>query len=494
MPKSHLSSLSFCSIICLILLQPASLWAQVTPTDSNLPEETIPDTLIVEPPQFEMDFAADVGMSKIENSMGEKEQFFATALMPEFYYGPYSAGLLLKMHLRIKEGSTRREDYDSFGDFLSIIRYVQYAEKGTYGTYARFGELEETSLGFGQFINFFNNSISLDDQKRGFEVNYQTKDFLIEGIYSNVLAPEVFGLRGAYFPLTEDPLSKYKLVSVGVSLAGDLSNRGTLINTEMPGAPFVVDDLTDVNGVRTAIGTDDGKLLMGGLDISMPVFLTETSSGLTYGEISKIFGHGMGIGIGFSGKWQLPDDLRTEIQLEQRFLGKEYIPNYFNSLYEALRLQTLGIPVDGQDDIEALNTQRNILASQTKSRFGSFVTMAWRWKRAWRFRWSYEHAWNVKDSGWFHFDIRIKSPEFPIYLRLRFDQLKTTSLEDLATTGNNLNFFRLETAIRVVRMLMVGISIRNSYEPDFHEGVPIGLKKRRRIEPKFVFVMPRKSK
>ncbi len=494
MPRTHLFCLTLCSIICLILLQPGLVWAQVTPTDNNLPEETVVDTMIVEPPSFEMDFAADVGMSKIENSMGDREQFFATALMPEFFYGPYSAGLLLKMHLRIREGTTRKEDYDSFGDFLSIIRYMQYAEKGVDGTYARFGELEGTTMGFGQFINFFNNSISLDDQKRGFEANYRTKDFLVEGIFSNLIAPEVFGLRGAYFPLTEDPLSKYKLVSVGVSLAGDLSNKGTLINTDMPGAPFLVDELTDMNGVQTAVGTDDGKILMGGVDVSLPVFLTETSEGLTYAEVSKIFGHGMGIGAGFSGKWQLPDDLRVEVQLEQRFMGKNFIPNYFNSLYEALRLQTLGIPVDGGDDIEALNTQRNILASQTDRRFGSFVTMAWRWQRAWRFRWSYEHSWNVKDSGWFHFDIRVKSPEFPVYLRLRFDQLKTTSLEDLATTGNNLNFFRLETAIRVVSMLMVGIGIRNSYEPDFREGVPIGLKKRRRIEPKFVFVMPRKKK
>ena len=116
--------------------------------------------------------------------------------------------------------------------------------------------------------------------------------------------------------------------------------------------------------------------------------------------------------------------------------------------------------------------------------------MAWRYKRLWRFRWSYENAWNVKDSGWFHCDIRIKSPEIPVYLRLQFDQLKTASLQDLALTGNNLNFFRLETAIRVMSMLMVGIGVRNSFEPDFRDGVPVGLKKRRRFEPKFVFVMP----
>lgn len=493
MPGSHQLYLIWCSIFCLIMLQTSPVLAQESEiVGNNPPEDVLPDSLIEEIPQFDWDFAFDLGMSRIENSEGKKEQFVATALMPEFFYGKYSAGLLVKMHVNIKEGSTRKEDYDSFNDFLSLIRYVQYAEKGDDGYYARFGELEESTLGFGQFINLFNNSINLDDQKRGFEANYRTKDFLFESIYSNLIAPEVFGLRGAYFPLTDDPLSKYKLVSVGVSLAGDLSNNGTLINTDLPGAPFVVDALTDVNGVRTAIGEEDGKLLMGGLDVSMPIFVTETSSALAYGELSKIFGHGMGIGAGFSGKWLLPEDLRLELQFEQRFMGKEYIPNYFNSVYEALRLQSLGIPVDGADeDIEALNTRRNILTSQDKGRFGSYFTMAWRYKRMWKFRWSFENSWNVKDSGWIHVDIRVKSPELPVYLRLRFDQLKTASLEDLAITGNNLNFFRLETAVRVMRMLMLGFGVRNSFEPDFHDGVPVGLKKRRRIEPKFVFIMPK---
>ncbi|MEM8484009.1 MAG: hypothetical protein AAF564_00605 [Bacteroidota bacterium] len=461
----------------------------------NTPENVLPDTLVIPEPEFEFDFAVDLGMSRIENSVGKKEQFFATALMPEFYYGEYSAGLLLKMHLRLQGGSTRKEDYDSFNDFLSIIRFVQFAEKGVDGYYGRFGELEETTLGFGQFINLFNNSISLDDQKRGFEVNYRTKDFLVEGIYSNLLAPEVFGLRGAYFPLTSDPVSRYRLVSFGVSLAGDLGNKGTLVNVEIPGAPFLVDALTDDNGIRTAVGNDDGKLLMGGFDASMPIFLSPTSTGLAYAEVSKIFGHGMGIGAGITGNWDLPDEgLRLEIQFEQRFMGKAFIPNYFNSLYEALRLQTLGIPVDGDDDVEALNTRRNILTAQTKRRFGSYFTMAWRYKRMWKFRWSFENAWNVKDSAWIHADVRVKSRELPVYLRLRFDQLRTASQEELITTGNNLNFFRLETAVRVMSMLMLGVGVRNSFEADFHEGIPIGLKKRRRIEPKFVLIFPPQKK
>lgn len=490
MPRLRHITTRLCSVFCLILLHSSPVFGQEPNTP---PTDVLPDSMAMEPPQMEFDLAFDVGVSGIENSLGKREQFFSTAVMPELYYGKYSAGLLLRMHVKLKDRTTRKEDYDSFSDFLSLIRFVQYAEKGDEGYYARFGELEETTMGFGQFINLFHNSISLDDQKRGIEVNYRTPDYLIEGIYSNVLAGEVFGLRGAYFPLAQDPLSDYRLVSVGVSLAGDLSNLGTLVNIEVPGAPFVVDALTDINGVRTAVGNDDGKLLMGGIDISMPVFVTETSTGLAYAEVSKIFGHGMGIGAGFTGDWELPDNLRLDIQFEQRYMGKQFIPNYFNSLYEALRLQTIGIPVDGEDDIEALNTRRNILLGQTKGRLGSYFTMGWKYKRMWRFRWSFEHAWNVKNSGWFHFDVKVKSPELPVYLRLRFDQLKTTELEDLATTGNNLNFFRLETAIRVMRYLMVGFGLRNSYEPDFHEGIPIGLKKRRRIEPKFILVIPPKT-
>jgi hypothetical protein len=74
------------------------------------------------------------------------------------------------------------------------------------------------------------------------------------------------------------------------------------------------------------------------------------------------FGHGTGLGLGFSGTWHLPDDLRLEAQLEQRVMGKYFIPNYFNTLYEAARLQQVGIPVRG-DDLEALNSKRNLFSS-----------------------------------------------------------------------------------------------------------------------------------
>ena len=478
---------SFCyagSVLCLIALQTGQAWAQ-----NNPPPSVLSDSLLEEEYEFRFDFAGDFGLSRIEESDGAKQRYFATAIMPEFFYGPFSAGLLFRLHLHARRLSSRKEDYDSANDYLSLIRYLQYAEKGDPGYYARFGELEDATLGFGQFINLYQNSISLDEQKRGFEVNYNAGHYLVEAIYSNLLAAEVFGVRGAFFPLAEDPISRYKQLSVGASLAGDLSSQGTQINTELPGAPFLIETVTDP-AINTGVGVDDGRLLMAGLDASLPVFVTETSAALAYAGLSKIFNYGSGLGVGLQGTWNLPEDLRLQMQLEQRLLGKRYLPNYFNPLYEAARLQQVGIPVEDGDDLDGLNSKRNSLNAQTKVRFGSYVTMAWRWKRIFRLRWSFEHSWNLKDSGWFHFDTRIQSPEVPVYLRLRFDNVKTTSLQDIAISGNNLNFLRFETAFRVMSMLMLGIAVRNSFEPEFREGIPVGLKKRRRIEPKFVFTLP----
>ena len=476
----------FCSIFCLILLQPDRALAQNNPAP---PANVYPDTLEIEEPEFEFDFAADFGLSRIEDSDGEKRRYFASALMPEFYYGPYSGGLLLKLHLSTSNGTTREEDYDSANDYLSIIRFLQYSEKGEAGYYGRFGELEEATLGFGQFINLYQNSISLDEQKRGLEFDYNAGHFLIESIYSNVLEPEVFGLRGAVFPLAADPLSRYQQLAVGLSIAGDLSDQGTRVNEELPGAPFLLQDVIDA-GVETGVGRDDGRIFMAGVDASLPVFVTESSAGLAYAELSKIFNYGFGVGVGTQGTWNFPDRHRLQAQIEQRLMGKKYLPNYFNPLYEVLRLQQVGIPVADGDDLEALNSKRNTLNAQSKIRFGSLVSMTWRWKRMVRVIWSFENSWNVKNSGWFHFDGRVKSRDLPVYIRLRFDILRSEALEDVAISGNNLNFFRFEGAYSVFRMLMLGLGFRNSYEPQFENGVPIGLKKRLRIEPKFILVIP----
>ena len=478
------------SIFCLIMLLHGQALAQETeptPPEEFL-EEQEPESSDVLEIEYELNF--DIGVTSIENSEGNKERFLATAFKPEFFYGPYSGGLFLRSHLHTKDRNFRSEDYDSFGDFLSIIRYFQYSDKDQPGYYVRFGEFEDATMGFGQFINFFQNSISLDNQKRGIEFQYKQDRYTAEVFYSNLLAAEVFGLRGSYYPFVNSPFSKYKKMAFGASLSGDLSDKGTLTNEELPGAPFLVAELTDSLGIRTAVGNDDGRILMVGADVSMPIFETPISYVLTYAELSKILNHGMGIGIGFKGNWQPDEEWDIEMQLEQRYLGKEYIPNYFSSVYEAIRLQDVSIPVeDSDEDVPALNTLRNFLIAEDAGRLGSYLDMTLNWNRTVRLIMSYENAWNNKDNSWLHVDFRLRSEDLPVFIRLQFDVLENDTLEDLQISGDKLNFFRLETAVRVIDFLMLGFGIRTSFEPSFSEGIPTGLKRQRRIEPKFILTL-----
>ena len=108
------------------------------------------------------------------------------------------------------------------------------------------------------------------------------------------------------------------------------------------------------------------------------------------------------------------------------------------------------------------------------------------WDRTVRLIWSYENDWNNKDNSWLHVDFRLRSDELPVYIRLQFDVLETDTLEDLQISGDKLNFFRLETAVRVIDILMLGFGVKTSFEPSFAEGIPTGLKRQRRIEPKFI--------
>ncbi|MEZ4702764.1 MAG: hypothetical protein R2834_20700 [Rhodothermales bacterium] len=471
----------------MILLAASPATGQIT---HYLPMESDVDSTLLLNPELGYDTDFDVGVSRIENADGERNPYFATALLPEFTYGLYSAGLLFKLHYNLKTRATRKEDYDTFSDFLSIIRYVQYAEKREGDRYARFGELEDATLGYGQFINVFRNSLSLDNQKRGLEGYYRLGNFQIEAVYSNVLAAEVYGFRGSYKPYIEKTLDRWQFLDVGISFAGDISRLGAMVNADIPGTPFLTDSTLQRPGVlETPVGVDAPRIAMMGVDFGLPLLTTETSQALAYLELSRIFHYGAGASIGVIGEWKVDDNVRVQTQLEQRLLGKEYLANYFNALYEVERFRLIGLDADGES-IDALNTKQNLLHSYQDTRIGSYVSMSWRFRRGVQFTWSYEYVWNQEDNGWFHLDARVKSKSLPIYLKFSFDQVRATPLQEQTDTGRSITLLRFDGAYQFFKYLMLGFGFRHSYEPVYDRGIPTGLKRRRRVEPRMRIVIP----
>jgi hypothetical protein len=455
------------------------------------PERVAADTSQTGEVTFKYDVGAGFGLSRIENEEGERERFAVASLMPEFSYGKFGVGLLINLPFHIGLGGLRDEDFDQATDYLSWIRYVQYAEKRDLGFYGRFGGLDEAILGYGQHVNLYRNTISLDEPRRGIEADYDAGTFLVESVYSNVIGAEVMGVRGAYRPFRLEPASPYQHLTLGASLAGDLSSNGALVNPDRPGVPFFVPGtLPDVaDSLGFSLGADDGKLFMVGVDAGMPVLGEPGRQLLAYTGLSKILGHGSGWSVGVQGLRSYSRRTRVEGRIEQRLLGKEYLPSYFDALYEAQRFQEVGITLEDGREFSAVNTKRNILMAQQKVRLGSHVSVRWRYQGILRVQGSYEHLWNQKRSGWFHADARIRAAGLPFYFRFIFDRLNVGSAADIFHGSRRDALVRLEFAYQFWKYAMVGFGFRQSFEAVERNGVVVGREKRNRIDPRVMLVL-----
>ncbi|NNE69682.1 MAG: hypothetical protein HKN29_04880 [Rhodothermales bacterium] len=449
----------------------------------------VPDTLGTGgPEELKIGFGAEVGLLRAENSQGEKENYFSAVLLPTFSKGMWTAGA--RIRLRLNEGGFREEDYDGFSDILSIARFVQYGEEPitdspTSELYARFGALDYVRLGYGQLIGEYRNTLSADRPQIGIEGSRGVKGRMVSGMFSSLTRPGVFGARGSFWPYQQREGHQFQEALVGVTVAGDLSRDGQFVNPDAPGVPYV-----DVHGFQNPLvgivpGESDGSLVMASVDVGMPLYLEQFDELIAYTELAKILGHGSGLSVGLNGT-RLRKGILVETWLEQRLIGKEYLPNYFNSLYEAERIQTTEIDLGDGTTIPGFQTKRNRLAGQNKTLIGTFIAVEAEVKGKYRFRTSFEEIWNQPKGGWFHIDVRVRDPALPYEVRLMFDRVNVGQLEDIWSGPSGNGILRLDLAYAFWEQVLLGFRFRQSFEPVERLGRIVGQNKRTRIEPNFV--------
>lgn len=477
--------------VCIVLL--VFLFIGNRACNAQWPQAVEPDTFQVVQPTVRYSLGTGFGFSSIENTAGRYERFAVASLIPEFSYGKIGVGLMVNLPLKMGRGELRTEDFNDKYDFVGWIRYVQFGQRGDLGFYGRLGELDHVTLGYGQQIRSYRNTISLDDPLRGFEFKHESDQYRIESVCSNLISGEVFGLRGSTHPFLLDTTSHFRRIEIGISLAGDMSRDGRHINTTQPGVPFfftgMLPDFADSLGVQ--LGSSDGKLYMVGLDAGLP--LREESSGtlMVYGGVSKIVDHGSGFYSGLYGTRIFGERTRVEGRIEQRIIGKEYLPSYFNSLYEAERILNTRMTLEDGRTLTAVNTKRNILSAQQKVLLGSHLSAGFWYRGVFRMLWSYEHEWNRPDGGWLHLDLRLRTNELPYYIRLIYDRINLGSIRDVQSGPVKDSLFRIDLVYRFWDFAMIGFSFRQSYELIGQKGVRVGQKKRSRIEPRILIVLPK---
>jgi len=97
----------------------------------------------------------------------DNQRYFAVRLRPEFSISNVGIGLDLNLEFD-STGSLRKENFNEFTDYLSIIRYVRYGQEfDTF--YVKLGSLDYTTIGHGSIINSYNNSPSFDARRAGMQ-------------------------------------------------------------------------------------------------------------------------------------------------------------------------------------------------------------------------------------------------------------------------------------------------------------------------------------
>jgi hypothetical protein len=466
-PRRHLLPVA---VLLALLVPVGASWAQVTETASAVGSAAL---------SFGLD--TEVGVLSFENEDGSGERYLSSVLAPTFEAGPWSGGL--RLLCRWNQDGRRQEDYDTASDFLSAVRFVQYSEKQAQGYHARLGDIDRAELGFGQFVSRYRNTLSLDNPETGLILDRTENSYQIEGVCSNLAAPRVYGVRAAYQPFLADSTHRFQRASFGVTLAGDLSKEARLVNPHRNGLPFL-EGKAPLAADSLGLGGADGvfPLTMAGLDAAAPIRTDRLDDLLAYGELGHILGYGSGLGLGIQAEHKIRG-VHLKGWIEQRLLGRKYIPSYFNSRYERDRFEPVVVTLADGAELEAVNTKRNELYSRDAVELGSYVGIDVRFTRYYRLRCTFEHSWTRGESGWFEFEFRARDPDESLQVRYVFDRVTMGSLGEVLTGPARNGLTRVEIAYLVREHLLIGFRYRQSYEAIEHLGRSLGSRRRAQIEP-----------
>jgi hypothetical protein len=254
------------------------------------------------------------------------ETYYLINVAPEVAFGQIGIGLDLNLRFNT-QGKLRMGDFSKFEDYLRIVRYIRWAQKGD-PFYIRVGQLDYSFLGHGSIIYNYRNSASYDMRRTGIELDLNFEKFGFESMYSDLTGRELLGMRGYAKPLKFTTLAKIPVISnfeVGVTYARDLNQY----------ADFSHD------GTFAHIDSSKSGLAIYGFDFGLPILSYSFIKSTLYYDFAQIanYGHGStaGINISFSGMGLL--SIRGKY--EYRMNGANYIPAFFNALYEHDRFNFL---------------------------------------------------------------------------------------------------------------------------------------------------------
>lgn len=369
-------------------------------------------------------------------------------LAPDLSFGKLGVGLYLQFLMDNNNNfKFRKDEYQGGAGVLRAIRYVRYGRKYD-PIYVRVGMLELASLGNGFLMWNYNNSSNYDKRKIGLAADLDFGKFGFESITSNLNHLELIGgnfyLRPFRYFLPEAPLLKnFRLY-----------------------ATYLYD--RKVRSLSSADSSADLKALGFGADLQW-LNLGVLKSFL-YADYGKFIDFGSGEAVGISAI--IPNFIGVfglAAKFEKRFIGEQFIPNFFGPLYELNR------------NLDPLAQ----IASAPKTE-GYFGELAGHIIHQILIVGNYQRLNGITGSGVLHLEASAPKLVPNFELRAYYDKSGIETFED-ARTLDSRSIATAEVGYRLNRFLVIGTVYRWYWVETVNEFGFTEYKPVERVEPRIAF-------
>ncbi|MEG8947607.1 hypothetical protein [Rosettibacter firmus] len=417
--------------------------------------------------QNELLFGGGFGLTWING-----QPHYAFRFYPEFQFSKIGIGLDLNLEFT-SSGKIRTENFNEFTDYLSIIRYVRYGYKHD-PLYFRIGALDYATLGHGSIIYLYNNSPTFDARKIGMEFDMDFDKFGFETIYGNFGKSGLIGIRSYVRPMQFTDLSSIPVLGkleIGTTLSTDADDKSGIISGEY----------NPVNNTFLPL-EDEGNITIVGLDVGLPLLRTKIFNLDIYYDYAKIIKFGSGSALGTIIDFNGINLLTMKFRFERRFNNEQYLPSYFNSLYEIERFK-----IDYKSNNVISKIQKLKIANEGNGYFGEMLISL---LGNFNIIGSFQKLDRQSNSGIMHIWTVVNPENFPYMFRAGYDKVSIKNFRDIFKMDDR-SFLFVETGYKINKYLLFSMIYYWTYTPvrDKTDNI-VGYKTQKKVEPRISFIYP----
>jgi len=242
-------------------------------------------------------------------------------------------------------GAFRSGDWDEFGDFLQVIRYATYGGKEQ-PFFLSLTQLDSVSIGHGTVVRRYVSNLDVNRHRLGGQFDAYNEYGGFELYANDLVGPNVIGTLAFMKPgrlISEDrPLGR---LSVGAHYTADLGAPVSLQCSELTTYPCEMATRMGyfaVKGTHPHVTSNEGVQFVG-VDVEFKPVRTASVDLKPYLDYTQMLGYGAGMTLGLLGRFNLglKRNSALRLRLEGRSYDAQYLPAYFDILYEVDRYVSL---------------------------------------------------------------------------------------------------------------------------------------------------------